>query len=283
MSTTVPATPAPATGPPDGKAVAARNATTHGLFARDIVLPALGEDPQGYKALEAAWLEQLPPRTLLEQHYVEKIAAASWRLRRLHRWQAQIFEDETLTEDARLDRLDKVLRHETHLHRQIDTAVKMLAKDAPALYARRMRDEVLMEMMTSERECRESPREDTDIDLETRGRLRRIRKATETAVAALSQAPLDTHQETGAGEKCGNEPAPQTARDEETGGEEAGGEEADGEEATEAEMTEAEWEAANGQKRQNEPCPCTNGSRQSFLASFARAIVPSPALFHTLP
>ena len=128
----------------------------------------------------------------MEQHYVEKIAAASWRLRRLHRWQAQLFEDDTLTEEARLDRLDKALRHETHLHRQIDTAVKMLGKDAPALYARRVRDEVLEEAQTSERECRESAREETDIDLETRGRLRRIRKATEAAVAALADAPLDT-------------------------------------------------------------------------------------------
>ena len=192
------AVPAPAphaaTGPrtPSGKAVSARNATTHGRFARDVVLPALGEDPQGYRLLEDAWLAQLPPRTLLEQHYVEKIAAASWRLRRLHRWQAQLFEDDTLTEEARLDRLDKALRHETHLHRQIDTAVKMLGKDAPALYARRVRDEVLEEAQTSERECRDSAREETDIDLETRGRLRRIRKATEAAVAALADAPLDT-------------------------------------------------------------------------------------------
>ena len=192
------AAPAPAphaaTGPrtPSGKAVSARNATTHGLFARDVVLPALGEDPQGYHLLEDAWLAQLPPRTLLEQHYVEKIAAASWRLRRLHRWQAQLFEDDTLTEDARLDRLDKALRHETHLHRQIDTAVKMLGRDAPALYARRIRDEVLEEAMISERECRDSAREDTDIDLETRGRLRRIRKATEAVVTALADAPLDT-------------------------------------------------------------------------------------------
>ena len=196
------AAPAPAphaaTGPrtPAGKAVSARNATTHGLFARDVVLPALGEDPHGYRLLEDAWLAQLPPRTLLEQHYVEKIAAASWRLRRLHRWQAQLFEDDTLTEETRLDRLDKALRHETHLHRQIDTAVKMLGKDAPALYARRVRDEVLEEAQTSERECRDSAREETDIDLETRGRLRRIRKATEAAVAALADAPLDTQAAT---------------------------------------------------------------------------------------
>ena len=117
-----PATPPPAAAAPgprtaQGKAVSARNATTHGLFARDVVLPALGEDLQGYRLLEDAWLAHLPPRTLLEQHYVEKIAAASWRLCRLHRWQAQLFEDDTLTEDARLDRLDKALRHETHLPR----------------------------------------------------------------------------------------------------------------------------------------------------------------------
>jgi hypothetical protein len=132
-----------ATGPrtPRGKAVAGRNATTHGLFARDIVLPSLGEDPEGYGQIQAELNAELNPENLLERHYVEKIAAASWRLRRLHRWQAQIFEDETLTEDERLGKLDKVLRHENHLHRQIDTAVKMLNKDVPQLHTRRAREE----------------------------------------------------------------------------------------------------------------------------------------------
>ena len=72
---------------PRGKAISSRNATTHGVFARDIVLPALGEDPEGYRQMQDEWTAQLAPRNLLEQHYVEKIAAASWRLRRLHRWQ----------------------------------------------------------------------------------------------------------------------------------------------------------------------------------------------------
>ena len=90
-----------ATGPKtsDGKRIAARNATTHGLFARDVVLPHLGEDPAGYEALHLELAADLRPANLLEQHYVEKIAAASWRLRRLHRWQAQVFEDPDLTED----------------------------------------------------------------------------------------------------------------------------------------------------------------------------------------
>lgn len=123
------------TGPktPAGKAIAARNATSHGLFARDIVLPHLGEDPAAYDALFQAFCQELLPQTLLEQHYVEEIAAASWRLRRLHRWQAQVYEDEKLTEDERLDKLDRVLRHETALHRQINHSVKLLAEAIPQI------------------------------------------------------------------------------------------------------------------------------------------------------
>lgn len=185
-----------------GKAIASRNATTHGLFARDVVLPSLGEDPAGYQQLQAEWTKQLTPRNLLEQHYVEKIAAASWRLRRLHRWQAQLFEDDTLTETDRLDRLSAVLRHETALHRQIDTAVKLLGKDVPQLYQRRLRDQVLEDLHISERECRDEPETDTIISLETSNRLYQLRKATTQAANELSEAPLDTDTS----EICRNEP-----------------------------------------------------------------------------
>ena len=153
--------------------------------------PASVKTHKATEKLETEWLTQLAPRNLLEQHYVEKIAAASWRLRRLHRWQAQLFEDDTLTEDERLDRLNKAMRHETALHRQIDTAVKMLNKDVPQLYAHRVTDQVLEEAQLSERECQDSARDETEVDLETRGRLRRIRKASAEAVSSLAQAPLD--------------------------------------------------------------------------------------------
>jgi len=263
-----------------GKAIASRNATTHGLFARDIVLPALGEDPQGYQQIQAQWIAQLAPANLLEHHYVEKIAAASWRLRRLHRWQAQLFEDETLTEDARLDRLDKVLRHETALHRQIDTAVKMLGKDVPQLYTRRVRDGVMLDLMVSERECRESAREETEVDLETRGRLRRIRKATEAAVGVLSQAPLDTEPLDTVGanlvfapatsalfENCRNEPSPQPVAANEVN--EEGYEEY--EVADEEEADAGVWKTAGTQNCQNEPGRSTGEDRRAFLDSFPRA------------
>jgi len=188
-----------------GKAIASRNATTHGLFARDIVLPSLGEDPDGYQQVADELTAQLQPRNILERHYIEKIAAASWRLRRLHRWQAQIFEDDALTEDERLDRLDKVLRHETALHRQIDTAVKMLNKDVPQLYKSRVRDQVMEEAQLSERECRDNARDETEVDLETRGRLRRIRNATIQAVDILTIAPLDTGDQPICAINCQNE------------------------------------------------------------------------------
>ena len=174
-----------------GKIIAARNATTHGLFSRDVVLPALGEDPEGYKQLEAEWMKQLPPRTLLERHYVEKIAAASWRLRRLHRWQAQILENSQLTEDEQLDKLAKVLRHETTLHRQIDTSVKMLSKDAPALYALRATDEVLAETRTAPREYQLREEDAVHVELKVQDKLYQVRKATEAAAVTLADAPLD--------------------------------------------------------------------------------------------
>ena len=128
--------------------------------------------------MEAEWIAQLAPRNLLERHYVEKIAAASWRLRRLNRWQAQFFEDETLTEDERLNKLDKVLRHETSLHRQIDTSVKMLNKDVPQLYKGRARDRALMDTMQTELDCRENRENELEVEFEARERLKEMEAAT---------------------------------------------------------------------------------------------------------
>ena len=230
----------PTTDP--GKAIASRNATTHGLFARDVVLPSLGEDPEGYRQLEAEWMAQLPPRTLLERHYVEKIAAASWRLRRLHRWQAQLFEDDTLTENERLDRLDRAMRHETALHRQIDTAVKMLHKDAPQLFAQRAREHVQADLRMFERECRENVEDEQIIALAVQDRLYQVRKATEQAVNELSEAPLDTCTH----ENCENElPTPET---------QAGTDPTEGETAGEGSHT---------QKCENEPAPWHRDPRRA--------------------
>ena len=123
----------------------------------------------------------------------------------------------------------------------------MLNKDVPQLYTRRVRDQVLLDMMLSERECRESARDETEVDLETRGRLRRIRKATEAAAHTLSQAPLDTAPATDRPENCQNEPLAQP--DPEAP-------------ADEAELHEryfgpapddSDWDTPDAQNRRNEP------------------------------
>ncbi len=191
----------------EGKAVSARNATSHGLFSRDVVLPSLGEDPEGYRQMEAEWIAQLAPRNLLERLYVEKIAAASWRLRRLNRWQAQLFEDETLTEDERLNKLDKVLRHETALHRQIDTSVKMLNKDVPQLHKGRARDRALLDTMQTELDCREHRENALEVEFEAREQLKKMEQAA--AASALDYARLDATQNTTL--NCQNEPASRAA------------------------------------------------------------------------
>ncbi|MBV9851679.1 MAG: hypothetical protein JO250_18575, partial [Armatimonadetes bacterium] len=172
-------------------------------FARDVVLPHLGEDPQGYTSLLNELTAQIRPKNLLDQHYTEKIAAASWRLRRLHRWQAQLFEDPELTEDAALARLDRVLRHETALHRQIDTAVKMLGRDVPALFKSRIREEQLAFAQVTERDCQKDEEWDWVIANNTREQLQKLSARPLT----LDEDPSRLDAAPAALPNCQNEPA----------------------------------------------------------------------------
>ena len=79
------------TGPvtPDGKAVVARNAIKHGIFAEDLVI-AVGdgrEDQLEYYELLAELKNDLAPVGHMEMLLVEKIAVNYWRLRRLVRYE----------------------------------------------------------------------------------------------------------------------------------------------------------------------------------------------------
>ena len=74
------------TGPvtAEGKAIARRNATTHGLYACDIVInsPHLKEDRAQYDHLVRSLIEELRPEGVLQEHLVLKIANCLWRYRR---------------------------------------------------------------------------------------------------------------------------------------------------------------------------------------------------------
>ncbi len=64
----------------EGKARCQRNALRHGLAARKIVL--LDEEEQSFREYHEAFVRDLRPRSALEETLIERIALASWRLRR---------------------------------------------------------------------------------------------------------------------------------------------------------------------------------------------------------
>ncbi|MCK5232244.1 MAG: hypothetical protein KAR13_18370 [Desulfobulbaceae bacterium] len=73
----------------EGKAVVARNAIKHGIFAKDLVVAAGDgqEDELEYHELLAELKKDLEPEGRIEMLLVEKIAVNYWRLRRLIRYE----------------------------------------------------------------------------------------------------------------------------------------------------------------------------------------------------
>jgi hypothetical protein len=75
---------------PEGKARSAQNALKHGLRAQQcIVLP--GERAAAFEAFEAALLADLAPQGALQTVLAQRIVAASWRLARAERLEAELF------------------------------------------------------------------------------------------------------------------------------------------------------------------------------------------------
>jgi hypothetical protein len=89
------------TGPKtqEGKDAVRRNALKHGLLSQEVLLP--GEDEAALKELGESLRDELQPVGELENLLVERIIAASWRLRRLGRVEAGIFTRELYRELAK--------------------------------------------------------------------------------------------------------------------------------------------------------------------------------------
>src|SRR3954464_1144391 len=64
-----------------GKRRSSRNATSHGIYCKDLVLP--GESREEFDAFRNAFLLRLSPQDVLELLIVDRIVSASWKLRRL--------------------------------------------------------------------------------------------------------------------------------------------------------------------------------------------------------
>src|SRR5919109_4599049 len=88
---TQPSAPAARGGPaiPEGKALAARNATTHGSFAAVPVLPGV-ESAAEWAAHRAALAAGLAPAGPFEEALAERAALLLWRLRRVVRYETEM-------------------------------------------------------------------------------------------------------------------------------------------------------------------------------------------------
>ena len=64
----------------NGKETSRRNALRHGLTAETLLEPL--EDPESYRAFEAAIVAEYLPQTAVEQELVHRLASLFWRLRR---------------------------------------------------------------------------------------------------------------------------------------------------------------------------------------------------------
>ena len=78
------------TGPrtEEGKKTSSRNSMSHGLFCDALVLE--GESQQAMEFLRQQYIRSLRPQDLLELQLVDRIVAASWKLRRLQESEALI-------------------------------------------------------------------------------------------------------------------------------------------------------------------------------------------------
>lgn len=78
------------TGPKtaSGKAVASKNALTHGVLSRQVVLP--DEDPAEFEEFQRRLMDDLKPTGELETVFAERIMVGAWRLRRVVRLEAAV-------------------------------------------------------------------------------------------------------------------------------------------------------------------------------------------------
>ena len=92
------------TGPKslDGKKTSSKNAIRHGLLSENIVL--LDEDREEFDRFRDDVASQLAPESRLEGLLAERVIACAWRLRRVYRFESDVFAYHEADEKADLAR-----------------------------------------------------------------------------------------------------------------------------------------------------------------------------------
>ena len=107
------------TGPitEEGRATSSRNATTHGLTAKNVLLPY--EDPAEYQALSDGIFKDLAPQNTIQSEMVQELIDVQWRLRRVPSLEARILSSDSPDFKA----LNNIGIHAARLKRQFSTTL----------------------------------------------------------------------------------------------------------------------------------------------------------------
>jgi hypothetical protein len=84
-----------------GKKASSQNAVTHGLYAKGVVLS--NESREQYQEMLDAYQQQFQPQGPAELHLLEEMVAAKWRQRRLWAVEADLVDEETRQQTAKMD------------------------------------------------------------------------------------------------------------------------------------------------------------------------------------
>ena len=159
------ATAQKSTGPrtAEGKDASKLNGLKHGLSSPLVVLPC--EDQNEYNAMHQAFLEEYTPVSPTEEALVKQIADSQWKMRRLEKLEARVFDKlmETTPETATADPFEamannllapgkggsvlaQLARYQASLNRQFHQSIndlRKLQKDRVDEYCRNLKREAL--------------------------------------------------------------------------------------------------------------------------------------------
>jgi hypothetical protein len=86
-----------------GRKISSRNAVTHGLYAKGVVLAK--ESPEQFQEMLDAYIDQFQPHGPAEIDLIEEMVAAKWRQRRLWTIEADLIENQIYLQTEKLDKL----------------------------------------------------------------------------------------------------------------------------------------------------------------------------------
>lgn len=119
----------------EGKLIASRNATKHGLLAQNVLIKT--EELCDWEAFRDAIFEDVSPTGAMEELLTEKVIAAAWRLQRLVRVECAIFDGESTLYSSRgpqdafdgaSEQLHTLMRYEASLERAFYRAIHELQR-----------------------------------------------------------------------------------------------------------------------------------------------------------